>query len=115
MCEANRPDVIAGHLLPAADVRPAAPARLAFAARDDRRDDHRAPGPALGAGAGGDHAAGDLVPERERQRVIEADAVVEVAEIGVADAAAGISPLHGWRQRANPLTIGALGAVISQR
>jgi hypothetical protein len=41
-----------------------------------------------GAVAGGDHGAADLVAERERQGVIGADAVVEVAQVGVAHAAA---------------------------
>ncbi len=43
----------------------------------------------LGARAAGRHASADLVAQRQRQRVVGAHAVVEVAQIGVADAAAG--------------------------
>ena len=43
----------------------------------------------FGAGAGRDDAAADLVAERQRQRVVGPHAVVVVAEVGVADAAAG--------------------------
>ena len=39
--------------------------------------------------AGCDDPAGDLVPERERQRMVGAHTVVVVAEVGVADAATG--------------------------
>ncbi len=50
--------------------------------------------PARGAGAGGHHAAADLVTERERQFGVGAHAVVEVAQVGVADATAG--DRHGY-------------------
>ena len=82
-------DVVARHLLRAADRRKTALAEVAFAARQHGRDDHRLADPALGAGAGRDDAAADLVAERERQRMVGPHAVVVVAEVGVADAAAG--------------------------
>ena len=41
------------------------------------------------AGAGLHHAPADLVAEAERQRLVRPDAVVEEAEVGVADAATG--------------------------
>ncbi len=82
-------DVVARHLLLAADRREAALAQIALAARQHGGNDHGLAHPAFGAGAGRDHVAADLVAERERQRMVGAHAVVEVAEIGVADAAAG--------------------------
>ena len=55
----------------------------------------------FGAGAGRDDAAADLVAERQRQRMVGPHAVVEVAEVGVADAAAGDrdDDLAGTRRR----------------
>jgi len=82
-------DIVARHLLAAADDAQAALAQIALAAGQHRRHDHRDAHPVLGTGAGSDDAAADLVAERERQRLVGAHAVVVVAEIGVADAATG--------------------------
>ena len=68
---------------------PAPPASVAFAAGQNGGNDHGAAEPGLRAGARGDDAAGDFVAERQRQRMVGAHAVVEIAEIGVADAASG--------------------------
>ncbi len=87
-------DVIAGHLLAAADRGAAALARAALAAGNDRRNDDLPADPRGCAVAGRHHRAADLVPERERQRLVGAHAVVEVAEVGVADAAAGHRDEH---------------------
>ncbi len=103
----------------AADGRAAALAQIAFAAGEHGRHDHRLAEPALGARAGGDDAAADLVAERQRQRMVGAHAVVEVAEVGVADAAAGDRDHHfagacgEASKRAH--SIGDLVRVISQR
>ena len=91
-------DVVARHLLGAADRGQAAPAQVTFAARQHGRHDHRLAEPALGTGAGGDHMAADLVPQRQRQRRIGAHAVVVVAQVGVTDAAAG-DPDHDFSGR----------------
>ena len=82
-------DVVARHLLRAADRRQTALAEVAFAARQHGGDDHRLADPALGARSGRDDVPADLVAERQRQRMVGPHAVVEVAEVGVADAAAG--------------------------
>ena len=82
-------NVVARHLLLGADVRPAARAGPAGAAGDHRRDDHRRAEVRFGAGPGGHHAPADLVTERERQRMGGADSVVEIPQIGVANAASG--------------------------
>jgi hypothetical protein len=82
-------NVVAGHFLVAADGAAAALAQVAFAAGNDGGHDYRLAEPTLGAAAGGDDAAADLVAERKRQNVIGAHAVVKIAEVGVADAAAG--------------------------
>ncbi|MCZ7565415.1 MAG: hypothetical protein M5U08_17860 [Burkholderiales bacterium] len=92
-------DVVAGHLLVAADVRAAALAGPALAAGNHRRDEDGLPDPALGAGAGRTHPPAHLVPERERQCMVGAHAVVIVAEISVADAAAGDFDHHLARLR----------------
>ena len=82
-------NIVARHLLVRADRRLAALAGVAVAARDHRRNDHRAVGVPERIRAGVDDVAADLVPERQRQFVLGAHAVVIIAEIGVADAAAG--------------------------
>ena len=81
-------DVVARHFLAAADGRSAALAQVALPAGYDGGDDHRLAAPALGAAAGRDYAAADLVAQREGQGVIGAHAVVEITQIGVADTAA---------------------------
>ena len=82
-------DVVAGHLLPAADGAPAAPAQVALAAGDDGGDDHRPALPFARALAGGDNAPADLVAEGQRQGMVRADTVIKVTEVRVADTAAG--------------------------
>ena len=87
-------DVVARHLLLAADVRQAALAKIAFAARQHGGDDHGLAEPAFRAFAGSNNAAGDFMPECQRQRMSGANAVVKIAEVGVADAAAGDGDDH---------------------
>ena len=82
-------NVVAGHLLLAADRGKTAAAEIAFATRQHRRHDDGLAEPLRRVRSGGDDAAADLVAERQRRREIGAHAVVEVAEVGVADAAAG--------------------------
>ena len=81
-------DVIAGHLLVRADGRLAAPACVAMTARDHRRHDDRPVDPPHSVRPGIDDMAADLMPERQRQLMLGAHAIVVVAKIGVADAAA---------------------------
>ncbi len=80
-------DVVARHLLMTADGAAAAPAEIALAAGQHRRHDDALAAPGFGASARRDHPAAHLMTEREGQRVVEADAVIVVAEIGVADTA----------------------------
>ncbi len=82
-------DVVAGHLLVAADRREAPRAQLAFAAGQHGGHDDRLAEPRLPAGSGERDAPAHLVAERERQRPVRAHAVVEIPEVGVTDAAAG--------------------------
>ena len=82
-------NIVAGHFLVGADGRLAALAGIALAARNHRRNDDRAIGAPQSIRAGVDDVAADLVSERQRQLVLGADAVVIIAEIGVADPAAG--------------------------
>ena len=82
-------DIVARHLLRAADGAVAGEAEVAFAAGDDRRNQHRLADPLAGPLARRDHAAADLVSQRERSGVVEADAAVIETKVGVADAAAG--------------------------
>ena len=82
-------NIVARHLLVRADRRLAALAGVAVAARDHRRNNNRAVGEPERIRAGVDDVAADLVPERQRQFVLGAHAVVIIAKIGVADAAAG--------------------------
>ena len=97
---------------------PAALAEVAFAAGQHRRHDDRPADPRLGAGARGDHDAGRLIscPSASGSGV-GAHAVVVVAEVGVADAAAGDLDHHlagpAWRRTRR--AAGRGGAVISQR
>ena len=72
-----------------ADLAVAGAARAAFTARQHGGHDHGASEPRRGAGAGLDDAAADFVAEREGERMPRRHAVVEEAEIGVTDAAAG--------------------------
>ena len=90
MCEAKPPWMSLPGIFWARQIGgQAAPAQVAFAAGQHGRHDHRLAEPALGTGAGGDYMAADLVAQRQRQRRIGAHAVVVVAQVGVADAAAG--------------------------
>jgi hypothetical protein len=82
-------DVISRHLLLRADRAQATPAQIAFTARQHGRHDDRLVEPVLRAGAGGRDGAADLVAECERQGVFGAHAIVEVAQVGVANTAAG--------------------------
>ena len=82
-------DVVARHDLGATDRAVSRGAELAGAAGHHRRHDHRAADPLSRRAARTHHPAADLVTERERQRLVGAHAVVVVAEVGVADAAAG--------------------------
>ena len=82
-------NIVARHLLVRADGRLAALAGVALTARDYRRNDNRAVGEPERIGAGIDDVAANLMAERQRQFVLGADAVVIVAEIGMADPAAG--------------------------
>jgi hypothetical protein len=82
-------DVVARHLLRAADGAQAAPAQVAFAAGQHCRHDDRLAGPGLGAVARGDDDTADLMAQRQRQRLVGAHAVVVVAQVGVAHATAG--------------------------
>ncbi len=81
-------DVVAGHLLPAANGAEAALAQIALATGQHCGNDHRASDPGLGTGAGGAHAPAHLMAERERQRMVGAHAVVVVAKVRMAHAAA---------------------------
>ena len=87
-------NVVARHLLVRADRRLAALAGVALAARDHCGNDDRAVGEPECIGAGIDDVAADLMPERQRQFVLGAHAVVIVAKIGVADATAGDFDQH---------------------
>ena len=87
-------NVVARHFLVRADGRLAAQAGVAAAARDDGGDDHRAVGVPKHVRAGFDDVTADFVAEAERQLVLGAHAVVVVAEVGVADAAAGDFDQH---------------------
>ncbi len=63
--------------------------RGACSARDHGRHDDATPRPFGGAGTGFDHDAADFVAERQREGVARGNAVVEIAEVGVTDAATG--------------------------
>ena len=60
-----------------------------MAARDDRRDDHGAIGVRTHIRAGANDAAANLMPKRQRQRVLGAHTIVIVTQIGVADPTTG--------------------------
>jgi hypothetical protein len=87
-------DVRAGEDLLAADRGAAGAAQRAGAAGDDRRHHHLAPDERGVRRPGVLDDAGDLVPEHQRERLARPDAVVEEAEVGVADAAAGDAHHH---------------------
>jgi hypothetical protein len=72
-----------------ADLPMAGAARVAFPTRQHGGYDHGASEPRRGGSAGFDDAAADFVAEREGERMPRGDPVVEEAEIGVTDAAAG--------------------------
>ena len=82
-------NIVARHLLVRADRRLAAQAGIALAARDDRRNNNRPVGVPKSIRAGVDDMATDLMPERERQFMLGAHAIVIIAKIGMADPAAG--------------------------
>jgi len=95
--------VVAGEDLALADRSAAGTTSGALAARNHGRDDDRPAEPFLGPVSRLDHGAGDLVAERQRERVAGRDPVVVEAEIGVADPAS--RHLHQNLPRA-----GALGS-----
>ena len=82
-------DVVARHFLVRADRCLAAQASVAVAARDDCRDDDGSVRIPKFVRAGFDDVATDLMPERQRQFMLGAHAVVVVAKIGMADPAPG--------------------------
>ena len=82
------------HLLMGADGRLAAPAGVALAARYHRGHDHRPVDPPQCIRAGVDDVAADLVAQRERKLVLGAHTVIVVAEVGMADPAAGNLDQH---------------------
>src|SRR5215472_17678454 len=82
-------NIVARHFLVRTNCGLAAAASIALAAGYDRGHDDRATDPLFYVCAAIDHTPADLVTKRERQIVLGADAVVVIAEVGMADAAAG--------------------------
>ena len=91
---------------PVADVRGAAPARRADAARDERHHRRRITDrPALDAGADRRNAAGHLVTEHGRHRHPRVHGAVEDVEVGATDPGVGNLELHLPRPRPSDLGV----------
>ena len=82
-------DVVARHFLLAADCAEPALAKVALATRQHGGHDCGLAFPALGTRTCVDHTAADFVSQRQRQGVVGPNAVVEITEVGVTDAATG--------------------------
>src|SRR6266567_1424666 len=80
-------DVVARHFLPAADRAESASAKVALAAGQDGGHAGGRAAPALGTRTCVDHAAADFVSQRQRERVVGPNTVVEITEVGVTHAA----------------------------
>ena len=99
---------------PVADVRGAARARGAVAARDERHDGRRvADRPALDAVADRRDAAGHLVAEHGRHRHARVHRAVEDVEVGAADPGVGDLELHLARRRRRRLGVDHLERAVA--
>ena len=90
-------NVVAGHLLCAADIAQTTITEIALSAGYDCGDHHRLSHGYPRPFRGGHHVTADLVSQGQGQRLFGAYAVIQKSQVGVADAAA--SHLHGYLTR----------------